>query len=910
MPDIRHSSAGAARPAVVGPYTIVGEIGAGGMGRVYRARDTRLNRDVAIKMLHEPSADGDAPGRRFLEEARAAGSLSHPNILAVYDVGTAEGRPYIVSELVDGAPLRQQMEGRPMPLPRVLDIAIQIADGLSAAHQSRLVHRDLKPDNVMLTKAGHVKIVDFGIAKEMHPAGANGADLDTLTVPHAILGTAAYMSPEQARGVSVDFRSDLFSFGSILYEMVTGRRAFGRATAIETLTAVLHDEPELLQSPDSSVPLPLQWVLQRCLAKAPESRYAATADLCQDLRSLRERLPNLPRVLLRRSYVRTGRFMTVVALSMAAAGALAAGWIVLRPDGADLAAYRFTPLATEPGYEGSAAWSPDGRTIAYIAERDGVMQVMARTLDASRPVVLTSSVTDCRSPFWSADGTRVYYIRRAAQSETLYSVVSSGGGASQVEVQNVTAATLSPDGRALVFLREDAGQAGFAQSLWRMDPIGSAPQRFAADWIGGGLVGVSFLHFSPDGHVVAVWGNPTNDTQPGSTFDNAELWLFDFPSGTPRRALASLGQMSRAHPFSWMPDSRRIVFGADLIGRPLGTHLWLGDTGTDTTESIAVGSGNEYEPAVSPDGLRIVFTSEASHYDLVEVPLDGSPIRERLSSARDEADPSRSPKGGRFAYVTDRRGPQEIWISSDDGTIEKPVVTSTTFQDGKTFLLSRVAFAPDGQRLAYQRRNEEGYLLWISPVEGGPAVQPIPRSLASYQDAPTWSPNGDWIAFMYGNHDGRWRLGKIRPGAQGEITTIRENVNFPSNPAWSPDGQWITCELEGGLFIVSPDGREQRLLSEASWLAHTWSADSSRLIAVGQTDDNRLRLVSIDVNTRVERVLNPDLGPSPPATPQLRGFSLTADEKRATHVPDTAAGRSPRARGVRDPGWPLGAPYP
>lgn len=212
-------SSGDSRPAAVGPYTIVEEIGAGGMGRVYRARDSRLNRDVAVKMLHESVAGDEPRVRRFLEEARAAGALSHPNILTVYDVGTDNGRPYIVSELVDGVSLRREIEAGAMALPRALDLASQIADGLAAAHQAGLVHRDLKPDNVMVTKTGRVKIVDFGLAKAVRPEGAEGADLRTLTVPHAVLGTAPYMSPEQARGGAIDFRSDLFSFGSILSKL-------------------------------------------------------------------------------------------------------------------------------------------------------------------------------------------------------------------------------------------------------------------------------------------------------------------------------------------------------------------------------------------------------------------------------------------------------------------------------------------------------------------------------------------------------------------------------------------------------------------------------------------------------------------------------------------------------------------
>ena len=849
------------------------------MGRVYRARDTRLNRDVALKMLHDTVEGNEPRVRRFLEEARAAGALSHPNILAVYDVGTDNGRPYIVSELVDGFSLRREIEAGIMPMARALDLAAQIADGLTAAHQAGLVHRDLKPDNVMVTRSGRVKIVDFGLAKAVRPEGTEGADLRTLTVPHAVLGTAPYMSPEQARGGHLDFRSDLFSFGSILYEMVTGRRAFDRATPIETLTAVLHDEPVPAGQVNPRVPLPLQWILQRCMAKAPDDRYAATADLHQDLRVLRETLPRLPGGLTRPRVRPRPRILAGLAvLATAVAGAIVAALAALGP-GVDLAAYRFLPLATEPEYEGSAAWSPDGQTVAYIAERNGVMQVMIRRLDASAPVRLTAAVADCRSPFWSADGTRVFYISRGGETDTLWSVATIAG-TPRPEIRNVSAATLSPNGRAIVFLREEAGAAGFFQTLWSADPLGSEPKRFAANWIGAGVVGVGYLRFSPDSRTVALWANPLKDTHAGSTYDNPEIWVFDYPAGTGRRVLTSLGQMSRGHPFAWMPDKRHLVFGADLIGPSPGTQLWIGDTIGDRIMPVAVSTASAYEPDVTRDGQRIAFTTNESHYDLIELPMDGASPRVRLASGRDEADPAWSASGGRFAYVTDRFGPQEIWVSNDEGTIEKPAVTDKTFSDGETYLLSRVAFAPDGQRLAYQRRNREGYFIWVSAIEGGPGVQPIPREVASYQDAPAWSPDGRWIAFTYTNADGKWRLGKMRPGLTGDFTTIREDVNFPTSPAWSPDGRWISCDLEGGLYIVSPDGREQKLVSTELWLRHTWSLDSSKIIAVRQTDENRLQLVSIDIASRAEKALNGNLGPSPPATPQLRGFSLSADGTR------------------------------
>ena len=722
-----------------------------------------------------------------------------------------------------------------------------------------------------------------------------------MTVPHAVLGTAPYMSPEQARGAPVDFRSDLFSFGSILYEMLTGRRAFERATSIETLTAILHDEPLPVQGRNGAVPPPLLWVLQRCLAKAAADRYAATADLYQDLRTLRAHFPDIAAapapVSIRKRWV-----MPVIGIAAMAVVITAAALALQKPQ-PELAAYRFLPLAAEETYAGSAAWSPDGRTIAYVAQRDGVMQVMTRGLEASRPVPITSSVSDCRSPFWSADGTRVYYIRRAGDAESLYSVASTGG-TPQLEIQNVTAATISPTSGAIVFLREEVGPGGYFQALWRTEPALAEPARFATGWIGSGVLGIGFLRFSPDGRTLALWGNPTTDTHEGSTFDSPEVWLFSYPDGRARRVLASLGQMSRPHPFAWMPDNRRLVFGADLVGASPGTHLWMGDITTNVLEPIVVSSTNSYEPDVSRDGQRIVFSTTASHYDLVELPLDGSPAKVRLATSRDETDPSWSATGSQFAYVTDRSGPQEIWLSSADGSLERPAVTAGAFQDGDTYLLSRVAFAPDGRRLAYQRRNRDGYFIWLSTTEGGPAVQPIPRELASYQDAPAWSPDGEWIAFIYGQSAGRFYLGKMRPGLTAHITPLGEDVNYPANPAWSPDGRWISCEFADGLYVVSADGRERRRVAGWLGLRHTWARDSSSIIAIRQNDDDRLELVSIDVATTAERVLNADLGPAPPATPPVRGFTLSNDGRRVLTSVIRLRGELHLLEGFAgDPGW-------
>ena len=284
--------------ARVGPYEIVARLGTGGMGEVYRARDPRLQRDVALKMLSEEFAADRHRLKRFEQEARAASMLSHPNIVTVFEIGEAEAGVYIAMELIEGQTLRHLLRPGGLPVRKLLDLAPQIAEGLACAHEAGIVHRDLKPDNVMVSPDGVAKILDFGLAKLTRSPLERGAapDEGTLplpTQPGALVGTVRYMSPEQAGGSAADYRSDQFAFGSMLYEAATGFPAFERSTTVDTLAAILHEEPEPIVSSNARVPAPLRWIIERCHAKDPGSRYASTSDLARDLKLLRQHLSDL-----------------------------------------------------------------------------------------------------------------------------------------------------------------------------------------------------------------------------------------------------------------------------------------------------------------------------------------------------------------------------------------------------------------------------------------------------------------------------------------------------------------------------------------------------------------------------------------------------------------------------------------
>ena len=386
----------------LGPYEIVSPLPAGGMGEVFRARDNRLSREIALKILPESFAHDAARRARFKQEARAASALNHPNIITVHDLGEESGVSYIVTELVEGESLRALIERGPTPACRLIDIAAQIADGLAVAHTAGITHRDLKPENIMLTREGRVKILDFGLAKVAGHTPEQGTVTVPLgTDPGTVMGTVAYMSPEQARGAAVDPRSDQFSLGLILHEMATGKQTFRRPSIPETMAAIIKEDAPAL---DTSLPAPLRWVIERLLEKDPEERYVATKDLAHDLRTMRDRLSEASSSVAlaaasatpapRRSLWPYG----LAAACLAVGAALA--MLLIPPAETDLSRYKFTPLAREETAESDPQWSPDGKIIAYTFLLHGVRQIFTKLVGAANAAQLTHGSEDCRRPFW------------------------------------------------------------------------------------------------------------------------------------------------------------------------------------------------------------------------------------------------------------------------------------------------------------------------------------------------------------------------------------------------------------------------------------------------------------------------------------------------------------------------------
>ena len=409
----------------LGPYEILAPLGVGGMGEVYSARDTRLGRTVAIKRTQERFSD------RFQREARTISVLNHPNICQLYDVGPN----YLVMELVDGGPVAAVDTAR-----KLLDLAVQMADGLSAAHAAGIIHRDLKPDNILVTRDARVKILDFGLATERRalPGCQQAAPTVTGTEPGTILGTVAYMSPEQARGeANLTAQSDQFALGLVLYELSAGRRAFQRSSTAETMAAIIREDPDSLPA---TTPAPLRWVIERLLAKDPTDRYDSTRDLYRELRLIRDRLSEATSASAAaaagsaRARLRAKPRATLAGAVLAGVllGVAMATWLASRqtPDAsaADLSGFNFRPIATDAVREHEPSWAPDGKSIVYLALVNGVSHVFTRSIGSSDAAQLTRGTTGAANPSWSPDGSAIYFN----SAGTLWAVGSAGGAPDRV----------------------------------------------------------------------------------------------------------------------------------------------------------------------------------------------------------------------------------------------------------------------------------------------------------------------------------------------------------------------------------------------------------------------------------------------------------------------------------------------
>ncbi|MEO8218518.1 MAG: protein kinase, partial [Acidobacteriota bacterium] len=785
--------------AQLGPYEILSPLGAGGMGEVYRARDRRLGREVAIKVLPAAVSSDAERLRRFEREAQAASSLNHPNIVTIYDIGSEGSVSYIAMELVEGHSLRELMEG-PLKVRQLLEIAVQMAEGLAKAHAAGIVHRDLKPENVMMTGDGHIKILDFGLAKLTQPdSSQSAATAPAETTPGTVMGTIGYMSPEQAMGKVVDFRSDQFSFGSILYEMATGRRPFQRSSAPQTMAAIIQDEPDPIQTANPQIPAPVRWLVQRCLAKDVRGRYASTEDLARELATVREHLSEatsaIDAVAAAREPVRRRGLWIVAAI--AATVLLAGGVMAWRLRRADyfwknpLAGAHFTRLTDWESSELDAAISADGKFVAFVSDREGGFDVWVGQVGGGEFLNLTKGRFPVvghefiRSEGFSGDGAQVW-LRIGVKSAKEHNVwlVPTMGGVPHPFLQNAVEAVWSPDRSHVLYYTFVPGDPMFIA-----DRNGGNPKQIFISKPG---IHNHYPAWSPDGRFVYfVRGIPSVDMA-------ADIWRVPSAGGPAEQ----LTQHHARVAYPTLLDDRTLIYSA--AGEDgSGSRLYAMDVERRIPHPVTSGLEEYLSVAASADGRRLVATVANPVHNLWTVPIsdqmldDSDAVRLSLPTVRATA-----PRFGPdyLLYLSSRGGADGLWKFQDG-------VETELWKGSEGPVTAAPAISPDGTEICFSVRREGRAHLYRIASDGTNA-HPIAESL-DVRNAPSWSRDGKWIAIV--NNEGKMNpllRVPVDGGPPVRLVDGMEGVIF--NPVWSPDGRLIVYtqtqgSAKGMLRGVTPD---------------------------------------------------------------------------------------------------------
>ena len=773
----------------LGPFEIVGPLGAGGMGEVYLARDTRLGRDVAVKVLPQGLAGDPERLKRFEKEARSASALNHPNIVTIYEIGGEGGVSYIAMERVEGSTLRELLTGGPLPTKKILSVAAQVAEGLAKAHAAGIVHRDLKPENVMVTPDGFVKILDFGLAKLSGPPEASGEASHSPTVsggtePGMVMGTVAYMSPEQAIGRPLDFRSDQFSLGAVLYEMATGRRPFERPTRPETLTAILREEPEPLASAARATPAPLRWIVERCMAKDPDERYASTRDLARDLAQMATHLssvsapgPAAEAAPQRRAFARTGLVLLGAAIGLLAAGVA----LRLRGLGRTEAPPRLTRATFSPGLQEQPAFSPDGKLLAYVTDESGNLDIVVQPLGGGAPIRVAATGADEAQPAWSPDGTKL----------------------------------------AFCSARDHGGRLNFAIGQWALTELvdGRGGDLFIVPALGGTAVKLVedgyYPAWSPDGKRIVF------QSSRGAQWD---LWTISSEGGQPTR-LTQDAEFD--YQPSWSPDGRWIAYGSGLRGV---TNVRAVPAAGGAPVELTHGTTFVLHPSWSPGGRSIVYSAFDNVTNVWELPVSdgraaGSPRRITLGAGQD-VDAAVSRDGKYIAFATTRTN-GDIWELSLPSGALRQVSSATTLEQYPEL-------SPDGKTLLAQSDPTGQLAIWTLDLSGRFLEQVSPGGAGDSH----WSPDGRQVSYVHGR--------TIRIHALGSVSGVDTGVRTNGGASFSPDGSTLAFSPSDspGLSLYTIATRAVRRLGAVPGATGdvgdaTWSGDASALVAQVQKEMTR-----------------------------------------------------------------------
>ncbi len=832
--------------STLGPYVILSPLGAGGMGEVWRARDERLKRDVAVKVLPASTSRDPERLRRFEQEAQAAGALNHPNVTAVYDVGTHDGAPYIVTELLEGETIRSRLAGGALPVRKAVDYAVQIARGLAAAHEKGIVHRDLKPENLFLTKDGRVKVLDFGLAKltqEERPDGAQ-TNLPTEaagTEPGVVMGTLGYMSPEQVKGLPADQRSDLFSLGAILYEMLSGSRAFHRPSAAETISAILREEPPDLSATNRTIQPGLERIVRHCLEKSPEERFVSARDLAFDLEAL-SGLSGTAEAVPAAAAPRSRAPLRALALLAAAVAGGAATWIALRRGG-DRPPPSFRQLTFRRGPVWNARFGSDGKSVLYAAAWEGgATEIHVGRSDGpdSRPFGLKADVLAVASSGDLAVSLGAKISGPFLRAGTLARVAATGGGAPREILENVEFADFAPDGRDLAVVRIVSGRHRLEY------PVGKVLVE-TTGWIGT-------PRFSPRGDRIAFMDHPV------LADDGGAVAVVDL-SGT-KKVLTPV--FASAAGLAWSPDGSEVWFTAAENG---SNRALRAVTLAGRGRVLAAGAGAFTLHDVTKDG-RVLVTHDLVRLGLIARGPD-APVERDLSWFDWSLLADLSPDGRALLFTESGEGGGKGYSVFLRGTDGAPAVR---LGEGQGQSLS-----PDGKRVLALLHPTEDQQLVVYPTGAGESRRVSPPNLqvryakflpdgrrVLLQGAEPGHDNRIWLA----DADGATPPRALTPEGHGSsfLVGVLDGRRFLT---YGPDRKVYVHALEGGEPVPVPGiGPDDVVVGPASKDGTIWLRRGRDLPA---------RIVRLDLTTGREEPYRQIMPPDPAGIVDVLGIRVTSD---------------------------------
>ncbi|MGI8785982.1 MAG: protein kinase domain-containing protein [Acidobacteriota bacterium] len=789
---------------LLGHYRIESKLGEGGMGVVYKAFDTHLDRPVAIKILPaEAMAKADRRAR-FVQEAKAASALNHPNIITIHDIANAGDVDFMVMEYVAGKTLADAIGRNGLPLQDALRVAVQIADALAAAHSAGIIHRDLKPANVMVTESGLVKVLDFGLAKLADPPEAKDSDgtlsMQSDTAEGTVLGTVSYMSPEQAEGKKLDSRSDIFSFGAMLYELLSGRRAFQGDSRVSILAAILTGEPKPATEIVVGLPSEVGRIINRCIRKNPARRFQTMADLKVALEELKEESDSgalaAATSVKPMSRRRWPLWAAAVCVLILIAGAR---WYSRTLEALDQP-LKITPLTSEPGIERRASFSPDGNQVVYTVSREreaSNSEIHVKMVSGGTPLRLTTGHQDY-DPVWSPDGQKIAFLRTLPNRTSAVMVVQPlGGNLRQVgeahRIRLVQCLAWFPDGKWLALVDRPVAESRGGIFLLSMEtgekrPLTSPPPSH----------GDASPAFSPDGRMLAFFRRGTEQTGLHVVALSTDLAA----EGPPRRL--TFGESEVIRSAVWTRDGRDIIYESS------GEHpasLWRVAASGPSEPQPLPWTADACCPAFSTRGDRFAYTKLEHDINIWRHDLsstgqpgsqDGGKDVSFISSTRDEFTPAYSPDGTKIAFSSSRTGHEEIWVCGSDGS--NPV--QLTSLKGPSASWPR--WSPDGQLIAFHTNPTRKGDIYVVNAAGG-----NPRRLTTNPEtdqAPSWSRDGKSIYFT-SHRNGISRIWKM-PADGGEEILITKRTSSVAEE--SPDGAWLFFSSLGAsgpaLWKISTTG--------------------------------------------------------------------------------------------------------